>query len=215
VATGPKLLFLDCDATLSGIEGVDELARLRGPEVLAQVAAMTAEAMNGTIPLEQVFARRLEIIRPELADMAVIGRLYIEQVEPTARETVAALKAAGWTPLILSAGYTQAIAPLAAYLGIERIEAVSLRFDQSGHYAGFDDRFPTTRAGGKPARILDLKRELRAGRTVMVGDGVSDLETRGTVDLFVGFGRYAERAVVKAGADAFICSFAGLPPLLE
>ena len=41
-------------------------------------------------------------------------------------------------------------------------------------------------------------------RTVMVGDGVSDLETKPVVDLFVGFGRYTPRAKVKAGAHAFV-----------
>jgi phosphoserine phosphatase len=199
---------------LSAIEGIDELARLRGPEVLAGVAAMTAEAMEGTIPLEEVFARRLDLIRPNLADMAAIGRLYIERVEPTARETLGALKSAGWTPLILSAGYTQSIAPLASFLGIDRVEAVRLLFDGQGGYLGFDENFPTTRAGGKPLRIAGLKRELRPARVVMVGDGVSDLETRPSVDLFVGFGRYAEREKVKAGAAAFIRSFAELPALL-
>jgi phosphoserine phosphatase len=214
VAAGPKILCLDCDATLSGIEGVDELARLRGPAVLAQVAAMTAEAMDGKIRLEQVFARRLDLIRPRKSDLEAIGRLYLQEVEPSAREAIAKLKAAGWRPLILSAGYTQAIVPLAAYLGIERIEAVSLRFDQHGDYAGFDEGFPTTRAGGKPIRINDLRRELKPGRTVMVGDGVSDLETRPSVDLFVGFGRYVERAAVKSGAEAYIRAFSDLPSLL-
>jgi phosphoserine phosphatase len=214
MATGTKLLCLDCDATLSGIEGVDELARLRGPAVLAQVAGMTAEAMDGKIPLEQVFARRLELIRPSEADLAALGRLYIEQVDPAAREAVQDLKAAGWTPLILSAGYTQAIAPLASHLGIGRIEAVRLVFDRQGSYVGFDERFPTTRAGGKSVRIAELRRELQAGRVVMVGDGVSDLETREAVDLFVGFGGYAERPRVKSGAGAFIHSFSELPALL-
>jgi phosphoserine phosphatase len=50
---------------------------------------------------------------------------------------------------------------------------------------------------------------------VAVGDGVSDLETRDEVDLFVGFGRYAERAKVKAGAHAFIKSLAELISLLK
>ena len=59
-----------------------------------------------------------------------------------------------------------------------------------------------------------LKRELTPVRTVMVGDGVSDLETRDEVDLFVGFGRYTERAKVKAAAHAFIHRLSDLPALL-
>ena len=46
----------------------------------------------------------------------------------------------------------------------------------------------------------------------MVGDGVSDLETKpDEVDLFVGFGRYTPRAKVKAGAHAFVHSLAEMP----
>lgn len=211
----PKLLCLDCDSTLSAIEGVDELARLRGTAALAQVAQMTNDAMDGKIPLEQVFARRLEIIRPGRTETEAVGQQYIREIEPTALTTVMKLKAAGWTPVIVSAGYTQAIEPLAQLLGIARIEAVRLDFDAQGNYTGFDQAHPATRKGGKPEIVRALKAEFRPTRVVAVGDGVSDLETKGEVDLFVGFGRYAERAKVKAGAGAFIRSLAELIPLLE
>ncbi|HEX2901254.1 MAG TPA: haloacid dehalogenase, partial [Bacteroidia bacterium] len=89
-----KLICLDCDSTLSAIEGVDELARLRGPVVLAQVAAMTNDAMDGRIPLEEVFSRRLEIIRPGRTETEAVGQQYIREMEPTAPATIAALKSA-------------------------------------------------------------------------------------------------------------------------
>jgi len=210
----PKLICFDCDSTLSAIEGVDELARLRGPSVLAQVAAMTNDAMEGKIPLEEVFARRLEIIRPGRHEAEAVGQQYIREIEPTACATVAKLKAAGWTPVIVSAGYTQAIEPLAVCLGISRIEAVRLKFDAAGRYAGFDEAHPATRQGGKPEIVRALQREFSPVRTVAVGDGVSDLETKPVVDLFVGFGRYTARAKVKAGSAAFILSLADLVALL-
>jgi len=210
-----KLVIFDCDSTLSAIEGIDELARVRGPQVFAEVEAMTTAAMEGRIAVQDVFARRLDIIRPRLADVAAVGRQYVEQVEPTALATIGRLKAAGWTPLILSGGFRQVIAPLAAHLGIARVEAVDLYFDAAGIYTGYDTTFPTTRSGGKPELIAALKRELAPVRAVMVGDGVSDLETRDEVDLFVGFGRYTERAKVKAGAHAFIHRLSDLPALLS
>jgi len=215
VASPLKLVIFDCDSTLSAIEGIDELARARGPQVLAEVEAMTTAAMEGKIALQDVFARRLDIIRPRLADVAAVGRQYVERVEPTALATLARLRSAGWTPLILSGGFRPVIAPLATHLGIGRVEAVDLFFDAAGNYADYDKEFPTTRSGGKPELIAVLKRELAPVRTVMVGDGVSDLETRDAVDLFVGFGRYTERAKVKAGAHAYIHSLAELLPLLK
>ncbi len=202
--SAPKLLFLDCDNTLSAIEGVDELARRRGDACFAAVEAMTAAAMDGRVPIDEVFGRRLELIQPSVADVAAIGQVCLERMESTARETVAAARAAGWTPIILSAGYTQVIEPLAAALGIARIEAVRLEFDAAGNYAGFDRDFPTTRNGGKPARILQLQAKLKPARTVMVGDGVSDLETAPVVDLFVGFGGFVQRAKVRDAAPVFI-----------
>jgi phosphoserine phosphatase len=212
--TAPKLVFFDCDSTLSAIEGIDELARVRGPQVFAEVEAMTTAAMEGRIAVQEVFARRLEIIRPRREDAAAVGRLYLEHLEPTAAATLAALKAAGWTPVILSGGFRPCLEPLAAHLGIARVEAVDLRFDAAGNYAGYDTAYPTTRSGGKPEVITVLKRELAPARTVMVGDGVSDLETIGVVDLFVGFGRYTARAKVREGAHRFIHSLAELVPLL-
>jgi phosphoserine phosphatase len=215
VANNPtKLVIFDCDSTLSAIEGIDELARLRGPEIFAQSEAMTNAAMEGKIAVEDVFARRLAIIQPRRDDVTAVGRQYVERVEPTARETIAQLKATGWTPVILSGGFRQIIEPLAAYLGVARIEAVDLHFSADGGYTGFDEAFPTTRSGGKPERIRDLKREFSPARIAMVGDGASDLEAKPVVDLFVGFGRYIERPKVKAGAHVFIHSLSDLPALL-
>jgi phosphoserine phosphatase len=211
----PKLILFDCDSTLSAIEGIDELARVRGPRVFAEVEAMTNAAMEGKIAVQDVFSRRLAIIQPRREDVVAVGRQYIERIEPTAVTTINALKAAGWTPFILSGGFRQIIEPLAAHLGIARVEAVDLKFDEAGNYLGFDEGFPTTRSGGKPERIVELKRELGPARTVMVGDGVSDLEAKPVVDLFVGFGRYTERAKVKSGAHAFISSLSELPSILS
>lgn len=209
-----NLILFDCDSTLSAIEGVDELARLRGPDCFAEIEAMTYAAMGGQTPIEEVFGRRLEIIRPTFAEVATVAQMYLDQIEPTALATIKEVKAMGWTPMILSAGFTQAIEPLAEYLGITRIEGVALQFDESGNYADYDRSYPTTKNGGKPARILHLKSELSPDHIVMVGDGISDLETKNVVDLFVGFGRYVQRPKVKSSTAHFIHSLSELSVLL-
>lgn len=209
-----KLICFDCDSTLSAIEGIDEMARLRGPECFRAIEQMTRDAMDGKIALDDIFAKRLELIRPTRAETAGIGELYIRDIEPTAQATIAALKVAGWTPVIVSGGYTQAIEPLAAFLGIERIEAVPLKFDACGDYAGYDAGASASRRGGKPEIVRALRAAMKPTRIVAVGDGASDLETRQEVDLFIGFGRYAERAAVKAGAHRFVRSLDEIPPLL-
>jgi phosphoserine phosphatase len=209
-----KLICFDCDSTLSSIEGIDELARLRGAEVFAHVEALTHGAMNGSIPIEEVFARRLESIRPGRGDVELIGRRYVEAVEPTARETIGRLAGKGWTPVIISGGFRQAIRPLADFLGVERVEAVDLLFGRDGSYSDYDRAYPTTRSGGKREVIARLRAELRPEKVVMVGDGVSDLETRPAVDLFVGFGGFVTRERLKGESAAFVTSLASLPALV-
>ena len=209
-----KLICFDCDSTLSAIEGVDELARAGGPQTFAKVEAMTNDAMNGKLPVEAVFGRRLELIQPSRANVDAVARNYLATVEPTAAATIAGLVARGWTPVIISGGFRQAIEPLAVMLGIKRVEAVDLFFDGGGNYTGYDSKYPTTRSGGKPEVIAQLQRELKPVQTVMVGDGVSDLESKAQVDRFIGFGRYVVRAPVKKNADAFIVSLDELLTML-
>ncbi len=215
MADATRLLIFDCDSTLSSIEGVDELARGRSPELLAAAEAMTNDAMDGRLAVEAVFGRRLELIRPTAKEVAAVGVRYIETVEPTAVATLATLRARGWTPLILSGGFRPAILPLAAYLGIDRVEAVDLKFDAAGGYAGFAEDYPTTRTGGKPIVIERLKAEFKPSAIVMVGDGVSDLETKPVVDLFVGFGGTVSREKVRAGAAFFIHRLEELATILD
>ena len=209
-----KLILLDCDSTLSEIEGVDEMARMRGPEMFREIEEMTRMAMEGTIPLDEVFGRRLEMIRPTREETERIGRRYVETVEPDARETVRELRENGWDVGIVSGGYRQAIRPLADFLGISEVEAVDLFFEENGEYRGFDADYPTTRNGGKSEVVSRLRESEGYDCVVVVGDGVSDLETKDVVELFVGFGGYASREAVREGADHFIGSLAELPELL-
>jgi len=205
-----KLLLLDCDSTLSSIEGIDELGRLRGPVTFKAVEDMTNAAMNGGTPMEAIFAKRLDIIKPTAAELAAIGAQYIATVEPTALASLAKLRAAGWQIAIVSGGFTQAIRPLADFLGIDRVEAVVLKFHADGTYAGFDDSCPTCKTKGKNVVARRLRAEYQATHVVMVGDGASDLEVKGDADLVVGFGRYVQRPKVVAGADKFVRSLAEL-----
>ncbi len=210
-----KLVLFDCDSTLSAIEGIDELGRLRGPKVFQEIEGMTNAAMNGGTPMEAIFARRLDIIQPTASELASIGQKYIETVEPTALRTIQTLQQKGWTVIIVSGGFTQAIVPLAKYLGVARVEAVNLKFKPDGSYAGFDETCSTARSRGKNQVAQKLRKELQAQRIVMVGDGASDLEVKGDADQFIGFGRYVARPKVVAGADQFIDALDKLLTILD
>ncbi|MCH8476027.1 MAG: HAD-IB family phosphatase [Opitutales bacterium] len=211
-----KTIVFDCDSTLSTIEGVDELARLKGENVFQQIEAMTNSAMNGEIAVEEVFGKRLELLNPTRDEVADVGLQYIREMVPGLKEALEELHKDGWDFVILSGGFREAIQPLAHELGISRVEAVDLRFDVAGNYRGFDESYPTTRSGGKPQVLRRLKKEFPQTKYwVMVGDGVSDLETKSEVDLFVGYGGVMEREKVKSGADAYCTDMKELPALIK
>jgi phosphoserine phosphatase len=199
-----KLIFFDCDSTLSSIEGIDELGRARGPEIFKMVEHLTNQAMNGEVPIGEVFGRRMEIIQPDRATADAVARLYLDTIVPGVPEVIASLKTAGWTPVIVSGGFAPLIHPLAKALGIDHVEAVPLFFDADGNYAGYGEDYPTTRNGGKPQVIRAWKNALLPQAVVMVGDGVSDLESKPEVDLFIGFGGVVARDAVRKGSDVWL-----------
>jgi phosphoserine phosphatase len=91
---------------------------------------------------------------------------------------------------------------------------VELFFAADGSYTGFDSAFPATRTGGKKEIIERLRRELSPEKVVMVGDGVSDLETSPAVDLFIGFGGFVTRDKVRREAGKFVTSLSAIPSLV-
>jgi phosphoserine phosphatase len=210
-----KLIVFDCDSTLSAIEGIDELARVNGPDTFQEIEALTNAAMNGEVPIDDIFAQRLDIIKPSLDTCKKVGQLYIEHIEPTALATLSQLRSDGWEIVIVSGGFTQVIEPLAALLGVKRIEAVPLKFREDGSYAGYDTSAPPTRNGGKPQIIEQLKAELSPEHIVMVGDGISDLEAKSVADVFIGFGRYAAREKVRSESDHFVFSLDEIPSIVR
>lgn len=203
-----KLFFVDCDSTLSTIEGIDELARARGEEVFRDVVSLTNAAMNGEIPLDEVFPRRMEIIQPDRKSCEEVARLYVETITPGARELIEKLKREGWTPVILSGGFAPLIQPLARELGIDHVEAVPLSILPDGTYGGYGNDYPTTRGGGKNEIIREWKAAMLPTKVIMMGDGASDLETQPDVNLFVGYGGVVQRPKVKEGADHWILQMA-------
>lgn len=194
-----KIIAFDCDSTLSSIEGIDELARLAGPEVCLQVEKLTNQAMDGEVPLDEVFQRRLALISPSREQVAQVAQLYLDTVEPTAKATLSSLREKGWDLMILSGGFRECILPLAQELGIDLVEAVPLNFDNDGHYLSFDASYPTTYNGGKPEILAGIRSKNNPELMIMVGDGISDLETISVADHFVAYTGYINRPKVSSG----------------
>ncbi len=224
--TSFDLIFFDCDSTLSAIEGVDELARLKGKE--GRVGLLTQKAMDGDLDLADVYGKRLKAIRPTRGQLASIEQLYWDQMVPDAQAVIAALHYLGKKVFIISGGLATPVRGFGERLGVpsERIRAVELEFNElSGDWWKYYeptaranesyldyDQGPLTVSAGKPQIIRELA-GTQWGRRLMIGDGVSDLRTKDTVDLFVGFGGVVRREKVEVGSDVFVYS-ASLAPIL-
>jgi phosphoserine phosphatase len=217
-------ILFDCDSTLSSIEGIEDLAG----EHAEQISALTDRAMNGEVPLEDVYGARLDLIRPDLEQLDAVGERYIETALPHAHELIAALHSLGKEVHIISGGLLHPVAMLAEDLGVDaaRVHAVCTKHTDEGSYIDFDRTSPLARAGGKPEWIAELFPELAqrscddaspaSTRLALIGDGATDLEAAPLCERFIAFGGVHKREAVFAGADECCdkADFAGLLALL-
>ena len=206
-------VVFDVDSTLSGIEGIDWLAKQRGSEVAAWSTELTDRAMRGELPIEAVYSERMKRVRPTKAEIESLGREYVKRTAPGARETIGALRAVGIQIVMISGGLREAILPLADSLGVEEanLHAVPVFFDGSGGYAGFGEDSPLTRQTGKKTVVptIGLK-----GPILAVGDGMTDCEMKAVVDSFAAFTGYTRRERVIECADFVIENFDQLRELI-
>lgn len=224
--TSFELIFFDCDSTLSTIEGIDELAKLKGKDL--RVGLLTDKAMNGDLDLAEVYGKRLRAIRPTRGQLKAIEERYWETIVEDAHAVIKALQFLGKTVFIISGGLAEPVRGFGRRLGVpvENIRAVELEYNElSGdwwHYHEPEtqhkqtyldyDEGPLTVTSGKPKIIQELAGD-KHGRRLMVGDGSSDLATRSVVDLFVGYGGVVAREKVKKEAEVFM-SNTSLTPIL-
>ncbi len=216
---GFQFVFFDCDSTLSSIEGIDELARHKGK--FDEVKRLTNAAMEGEVHLQSVYDRRLELLSPTRAEIRELERHYRQTLVADAAAVIQALQAAGREVFIVSGGLQEAVQPFGEGLGIpaQNIRAVDVRYNSlSGQWWDYQqDRWgarpdveyldpadtPLIETHGKIQVIQELLAH-RSGRTMLVGDGISDVVARSAVELMVGFGGVVARERVMAEADVFI-----------
>ena len=184
-------IVFDCDSTLSSIEGIDELASAE-PEAVAE---LTRLAMEGVVPLDEVYGKRLEMIQPTQAALERVSARYIEELVPGIREVFEVLHAANKHLVIVSGGLLPAVAAVGAELGVssEDIHAVGITFDANGDYVGFESESPLARSGGKLDVLKGIAETPGAGQVALVGDGVTDLEALPVISRFLAWGGVIHR----------------------
>ena len=203
-------VVLDVDSTLCGIEGIDFLAKRRGPEVGARIADLTDRTMRGEIALEEVYGERLAVIRPTTADLMALREAYALSLAPGAADAIRAMREAGVGLALVSGGIRQAIEPVAHALGFAdgELAAVSISIGPDGQYESYDRESPLATQRGKSAVVASLLAGGRLARPLLaVGDGSTDVFMREHADAFAGFVGFARRDNVVAEADLLLESF--------
>ena len=217
-------VIFDCDSTLTGIEGIDELAR--HPDTRQRVADLTRSAMDGKVNLETVYGERLEILQPTRGAVRALRSRYRKHVVKDAAALIQALQVLGHEVYIVSGGLFDPVREFGLHLGVapEHIRAVEVEYDTlSGNW--WQGQGPwreaylavqhsvLTESDGK-ARVIRELLQNQTGRSLLVGDGVSDLLASREVDLFAGFGGVICRDRVASESKVFIQSQSIAPVLL-
>ena len=218
-----KHIFFDCDSTLTKVEGIDILAETADKKWRIEI--LTNAAMNGDLDLEDVYGKRLQAIKPTRKQVQAIKQVYKRNLVEDAAEVIAILHELGHMVYIISGGLAEPVIEFGLWLGVprQRIRAVGLSYDAlSGHwwqpdttgeerYLYFEEGSLTV-SDGKAEIVRELLGE-QSGRSLLIGDGSSDLLASRAVDLFVGYGGVIEREKVLANAPIYLHSLS-LAPLL-
>ena len=213
-----KLIAFDMDSTLINIECVDEIADAAGRK--AEVSAITEAAMRGEITdYKESLRRRVALLRGvTVADME---QVYTErlQLNPGARELVAACKAAGLKVLLVSGGFTFFTDRVRDTLGIDFTRSNVLEVESGpncGQLTGrmVDQDWGDICDGDEKRRMLlqtCTQLGIDAKQAIAMGDGANDLPMMGEAGLSVA---YHAKPAGRAQAMVAINS-GGLDRLLE
>lgn len=198
---------LDVDSTVCLHEGIDELAKWCG----VSVSKTTQQTMNNrSVSFRDSLRHRLNIIRPSKHDVDT----YIQNNPPLfsngVHELVETLRDKHIDVYLVSGGFRSMIKPIAQSLLVPEthVFANTLLFHEDGTYMGFDTNEMTSRPfRGKVDVIEHLKATNNYENVIMIGDGATDLETKGIASLFIGYGGVHTREIIKNEADWFVTDF--------
>ena len=168
-----RLLLADMDSTMIQQECIDELADYAG--VGAQVAGITARAMNGEIEFEGALRERVGLLKG--LNSAMLESVLAERITymPGGKVVLATMKAQDGYAALVSGGFTAFTGPVADHLGFD--EHRSNRFVITDGVLTGDVIPPIF---GKEAKVealdeLTAKLGLSDDEVLAVGDGANDL----------------------------------------
>lgn len=206
-----QIVCFDVDSTIITEEGIDELAQFCGKG--AEVAALTKEAMGGSMTFQEALRRRLDIIKPSQRQIREFLKTHPSTISGGVRELIDQLRRNSAEIYLISGGFDCLIEPVADALEVPlcNLFANKLYFHFNGSYAGFDTAQVTSKSGGKGEAIKQIKGRYNSNKVVaMIGDGMTDLEACPPADYFIGYGGNAVREEVQKRATYYVTNFADI-----
>uniref|UniRef100_A0A182LZM6 Phosphoserine phosphatase n=1 Tax=Anopheles culicifacies TaxID=139723 RepID=A0A182LZM6_9DIPT len=211
-----QIVCFDVDSTIITEEGIDELAQFCGKG--SEVAALTKEAMGGSMTFQEALKRRLDIIKPSQRQIREFLKTHPSTISAGVKELIEQLRKNSAEVFLISGGFDCLIEPVADALQIPlcNLYANRLFFNYNGSYAGFDTAQPTSRSGGKGEAIKMIRSVMGGGVggsekvVAMIGDGMTDLEACPPANMFIGYGGNAVREEVQKRATYYVTNFADL-----
>lgn len=206
-------VVFDVDSTLVSFEGLDWIADYKNKG--HSIKNLTSKSMEGNLDFNEAMVRKMKIIAPSYKDLEKLGDVYSKNISKGAEKVINALHSLGKEVWILTGNFNPAVEILAKRLGIskERIICNKIFHSPKGDYLGFDEGSLLSKNGGKGVMIKKVSNGT-SKNVVYVGDSATDLETKGHVNLFVGFGGVVEREIVKRESDIYLPG-PSMYPLLE
>ncbi|HET7369605.1 MAG TPA: phosphoglycerate dehydrogenase [Gammaproteobacteria bacterium] len=171
--------LIDFDSTLVKLETLEVLADVAladAPDKTsrqANVAQLTAQAMNGEISFRAALAERLALINGRREHLEAVVERLKRNVSDSFLRNRDFLHRHADRIFIVSSGFREVVEPVAAALGLRPDHIFANRFidDPAGNIIGFETDNPLTDDDGKIAVAQSLGLD---GELVMVGDGWSD-----------------------------------------
>jgi phosphoserine phosphatase len=190
-----RLIVMDVDSTLIRDEVIDLLAARAG--CAAEVAKLTAAAMRGELEFGASLRERVALLAG--LDAGVLDEVRGElRLTAGAQTLISTLGGLGYKFGIVSGGFVQVIAPLAAQLGIGYVAANELEIAAgklTGRLSG-----PVIDRAAKAAALRRFAADagVPLSQTVAVGDGANDLDMIAAAGLGIAFNA---KPVVRDAAD--------------
>ncbi|MBN1091905.1 phosphoserine phosphatase SerB [Blastococcus sp. TML/M2B] len=180
-----RLIVLDVDSTLVRGEVIDELAARAGRA--AEVARITAAAMNGELDFAESLRKRVAVLAGLPVEVLDEVREHLV-LTPGARTLIRTLQRLGFRcGIVGSGGFTQITDPLAESLGLDFAAANTLEVVDGKLTGGLVGEIVDRAGKARALARFAAEHGIPLDQTVAVGDGANDLDMLNTAGLGIAF----------------------------